>query len=129
MSTLESIVPPLDLCLKIPQGQFADSALVWWGACVYPRLYPDGVRFNTLWHKKGTTPSPTLQEILVELKDEEAFVLFGKHKNDRKWHAYCNHPDGYVDSRIPAEDRDNPATASLKLWLELNGKENTKNEN
>ena len=29
MSTLESIVPPLELCKKIPEGEFEDSALVW----------------------------------------------------------------------------------------------------
>ena len=29
MSTLESIVPPLELCKQIPAGEFEDSALVW----------------------------------------------------------------------------------------------------
>lgn len=29
MSNLESIVPPLELCKKIPAGEFEDSALVW----------------------------------------------------------------------------------------------------
>lgn len=29
MSNLESIVPPLELCKRIPAGEFEDSALVW----------------------------------------------------------------------------------------------------
>lgn len=29
MSTLERIVPPLELCKRIPAGEFEDSALVW----------------------------------------------------------------------------------------------------
>ena len=29
MSNLESIVPPLELCKQIPEGEFEDSALVW----------------------------------------------------------------------------------------------------
>lgn len=29
MSNLKSIVPPLELCKRIPAGEFEDSALVW----------------------------------------------------------------------------------------------------
>ena len=29
MSTLERIVPPLELCKQIPEGEFEDAALVW----------------------------------------------------------------------------------------------------
>ena len=29
MSTLESIVPPVEMCKKIPDGEFEDSSLVW----------------------------------------------------------------------------------------------------
>ena len=63
MSTLERIVPPLDLCKKIPEGEFKDSALVWVDGntqnpdevFVEPRRYAvDGT------HR----PAPTLDEIL-----------------------------------------------------------------
>ncbi len=37
MSSIESIVPPVELCKLIPEGEFEDSALVW--------VYDDLVRF------------------------------------------------------------------------------------
>ena len=116
MSTLENIVPPLELCKKIPEGKFADSALVWWGACVYPRLYPDGVRYDTLWHKQGTTPAPTLQEILDALARMELCPRLGAilpvtgnvvYSICADWNLMCKHGN-------------NAAEAALKLWLEVN---------
>jgi len=93
---------------------------VWWGACVYQRLYPDGVRFNTLWHKKGTTPAPTLHEILEDLAQDERcpevkalLVANGKV-------IYTLQADGKVSQGTSVDD-------AMKLWLKLN-KEESEND-
>ena len=63
MSTLERIVPPLDLCEKIPEGEFEDSALVW----VYGNTQnPDEVFVEPRRYAVDGThrPAPTLDEVL-----------------------------------------------------------------
>ena len=117
MSSLEDLVPPLELCKQIPEGAFADSALVWWGACVYPRLYPDGVRFNTLWHKKGTIPAPTLSEILEELATDENHVDVWNVDADAGWGVQVLEYFPVIGNHYQ-HDR-NPAIVALKLYLEL----------
>lgn len=66
MSNLESIVPPVELCKQIPEGEFEDSALVWVdgntqnqnSVFVEPRRYAiDGT------HR----PAPTLEETITTL--------------------------------------------------------------
>ena len=107
--SLEDLVPSLKLCQQIPKGAFEDSALVWWGACVYPRIYPDGVRYGHTWHKRGITPAPTLAEIIGTLPKNVEYQFFnGKF-------LPC-HPkfdeDDFADEK--------PENAALKLWFELN---------
>lgn len=63
---LELNVPSRDLCKQIPAGAFANSALVWWGACVYSRRHIDGARFGEPYRRPGALPAPTLVEILKE---------------------------------------------------------------
>lgn len=108
MSTLESLVPPLELCKQIPAGKFEDSALVWWGSHVYMRSPGDAV-----------TPAPTLAESIMELRPKsrcKANVL-GMNYNlyfdliDNKWVSEMGGKNAVADD---------PATAALKLWLELN---------
>ena len=106
MNKLEDLVPPLELCRKIPSGKFDDSALVWWGHHVYMRSHGDAV-----------TPAPTLAEImdartrlntcplcemLVNIKGE----VCGLVENARGVTYFTGNK--------------NPATAALKLWLEVN---------
>lgn len=68
MSKLENIVPSLELCKKIPDGEFEDTALVWIDGntrnpedvFVEPRRYAI----------EGTyRPAPTLEEILDAIND------------------------------------------------------------
>ena len=79
MSTLERIVPPLELCKQIPEGEFKDSALVWVDGntqnpdevFVEPRRYAvDGT------HR----PAPTLDEILEGIRERGvnfSYINFG----------------------------------------------------
>lgn len=98
VNTLESLVPPLDLCKQIPEGAFEDSVLVWFGVKnhdstmeVVPRL--ELGETCKVFLKKGIRvlfPAPTLQEI------------------------------GMLPVLVDESDRYNPATAAIKLWFELN---------
>ena len=72
MTTIEQIVPPFELCRKIPADAFNDTALAW---KIYP---PDGpyvaerdsydyeFRENA---EQPIIPAPTAQEILEEMPD------------------------------------------------------------
>ena len=114
MSRLEDLVPPLELCKKIPQGKFADSALVWmWDLDGDPGLFP---RECGICNQYGTeiaiAPAPTLAEILEALGAATSY-----HLGDAWLVALCN------DSRDNGVKDANPATAALRLWLKVFGKE------
>lgn len=123
--TLEDLVPPLELCKKIPEGMFKNTVLVWWGACVYPRIKPGGgMHMDEIWHKRDAVPAPTLQEILAALPP------YGKNE---KILACCVPDWADFDARVFGEhwrvgytgdcsiNDTTPATAALKLWLKLKG--------
>ena len=59
---LEEIVPPLDLCKKIPEGCFAESALVWITDFVGGKPIAEPRRYAPYDHIAA--PAPTLAEIL-----------------------------------------------------------------
>lgn len=67
MSNLESIVPPLELCKRIPAGEFEDSALVWCRVRGKDMVYPfeQWIGFGGM----PPIPAPTLEEILDALGD------------------------------------------------------------
>jgi len=112
--TLKDLVPPLALCRKIPKGKFEDSALVWsrrtsrfapheW---VIPRGYAAEV--------SDIAPAPTLAEMIAAipytcmdnyLTTKGIFTITSMH-NGKNYGAWDH----------------NPATAALKLWLELEAK-------
>lgn len=123
MSKLEDIVPPLDLCKQIPAGAFEDSALVW-----SIRYGIPGDRIVNLiqrkdYHNGGfIVPAPTLAEILLALsesgnaytsKNEVGCVVLHEIPGDEEWYGY---------SMRTETDKNNYATAALKLWLELEAK-------
>lgn len=119
---LENLVPPLELCKQIPAGAFADSALVW-----EKNIGLDGTvyepRINT---RKASLvqniiyPAPTLAEIMLAL-DKAGYWCPTCYYQAGTWHMDCEDDDPAVPAPaiMDAEDRDNPATAALKLWLEL----------
>ena len=121
MSNLEDLVPPLELCRKIPHGMFEDSALLWYRATIsgdyicLPRLYKNVDAART------AAPAPTLAEILDAITEMELcpqlhsiFTIKGKIIYSVSCGGCC------------FEQGENPATAALKLWLELNKKETAK---
>ena len=128
---LEDLVPPPELCKQIPEGAFADSALVWYRATisgdyvVLPRLYKNVDAARTV------APAPTLAEILEALPTS----ITGE-KNCRFYLRLFDFrlvPKGYwqvgyahvgLGRVILAKGQHkcsptNPATAALELWMEV----------
>lgn len=119
---LENLVPDLYSCQQIPEGAFADSALVWKCGMFLASDPPKPVwevmpRDRSFGHE--ATPAPTLQEILEDLA---------------RW-EFCPHigmlltANGNVCGTVGADMRrlnfegGNLMDTALKLWLELKGVE------
>ena len=100
MSSLESIVAGLELCKKIPDGEFTDTALVWIDGntqnpeyvFVEPRRYAIDGTF---------IPAPTLEEILEGIGEIETW-------NTMKI------------ARI-TDGKQNLTNNAMKRWLKLKG--------
>ena len=116
MNKLKDLVPELELCKQIPEGAFADSALVWSYSCDKRKTEPfveerDCIDFcrRDMVNAPPVYPAPTLEEILSEL------ILFGE--------PCCFWQGGfYVRDDYGNDEYDmvNASTAGLKLWLRLN---------
>ena len=106
---LEKIVPPLELCKKIPDGAFADSALVW-GEDSTPVGYMSEVvpRPENEDAYGWIYPAPTLAEIMKRLPKCVEYRWFDDG-------FYPSHPKHYAGDFADPD----PTTAALKLWLEL----------
>ena len=107
---LKDLVPPLELCKQIPDGKFKDSALIWsydddfWSIQDRNAVMP--------YIPEDTHPAPTLAEIMEELRNN-GVMLCGE--SDGTWTAIR-----WVKLERYAANDANPATAALKLWLEVN---------
>ena len=124
MSKLEDIVPPLELCRRIPAGRFEESALAWGRDVnegeffVYPR--EDIIDI--------VSPAPTLAEILAKLPAAINGVgvlelaLDDRAENNAGRYVICYNRYG-VDSALEEttqlESDNNPATAALRVWLRI----------
>ena len=124
---IKELVPSLELCKLIPQGEFEDSAFIWVNAMDNtPKV------ICRPWDKKSTAaPAPTTDEILDKCKDITGVLnptLWYQHE----WIADCGFDRTGKLSEEFFEDADfknidiiegrsnkNPATAALKLWLKL----------
>lgn len=114
MSNLEDLVPPLELCRKIPPGEFKDTALIWFFDG--HSWWVNAPEFDAQPEKEY--PAPTLQEILAELDTEGLCCPSARFDSDT-WTVYWI--DNPVNEIWCAHESDkNPATAALKLWLEVN---------
>ena len=104
MSNLKSIVPPLDLCKKIPEWEFVDSALVWEKTEKYfqaTEIIDYEYKAVPRSESCGGFPAPTLEEVLEAI---------GKVEN---WDtATITRPVG-VNTRI--------VDTALKRWFEVKG--------
>ena len=116
MSNLEAIVPPLELCKQIPEGEFEDSALVW----VYDE---DGIELVmpqevAQYKHDGMIPAPTPEEIIIDI---------GKtHKNQvlaycqTYWDTTCY--TGRTRTEIFGMKPEQTASESaIRLWFKVKG--------
>ena len=116
--TLESLVPPLDLCKRIPQGKFADSALVYgnpmgWSPCLYPQLVTRSCDPSLV-----IAPAPTLEEIMEALARLELCPGIDLDVNIKG--EVC----GFVNAacRNVSFCGGSSATAALRLWFDVKGR-------
>lgn len=110
--TLESLVPPLDLCKQIPQGKFADSALVW----RYDRDIEQYIVCVRCPYSDKQIPAPTLEEIMEAMGNCGDVFL---RKDGDGWMIMRELPgDGCDSEHAP----DHPATAALRLWFDVKGR-------
>ena len=118
MSTLEQLVPPLELCQQIPQGAFADSVLVWEVYHYQYKIDPYVISRETSETTRGESvesvyPAPAPEEIMAVLpigtiiqQDEPGVWV------------------GIVNAGAPGimiEKSDKPSTAALRLWFRVKG--------
>lgn len=132
MDKLKKLVPPRELCQKIPAGEFYDSMFYWFADLMQinenpPHEYKYTVHeanydgFN--WGGFRCCPAPTLQEIIEVLPHDDAYndlLISYSSKVDKisGWHIYYN-----GDRNRHCYDQ-NAAAAALQLWLKLERKQN-----
>lgn len=130
MSKLEELVPPLELCKRIPEGKFADSALVlifWCKGQNPPEIrmrceVENDPHFDYLVESKRIIiyPAPTLAEIFAQLPQTSTVTWFTQEEYPNNFAVCC-----YVlqpkprKPKLKSEIDDNPAAAALKLFLEM----------
>lgn len=96
---LEDATPPLELCKKIPQGEFEDSIFLWVQCGGNGNFYLY-CREDYDWSKNQNFPAPTLHEIMQSIIGFEGWG---------------------VDCAYRACSYKNPVEHSLTLWLQLKG--------
>lgn len=133
---LKDLVPPLELCKKIPAGEFEDSALVYsvsQDKILQAEIFIDlrelaEYRVNQIKDDLPVLyPAPTLQEIMdkfviltvagaIEDENKQFATSIGGTQEYYKTHSIF---EQHICCPVPTN-----ATAALKLWLELKGIEN-----
>lgn len=115
---LEELVPKIELCKLIPDGEFADSAFYWFQELQHinekpPHDYRYFVSFADFrgyaWGGGRCCPAPTVQEIIEDIPDYVLSAEAGEHLCD----VYLSGGD-YAYGKTAVE-------AALKLWLKLKG--------
>lgn len=104
---LEELVPPLELCKKIPTGEFKDSCFVW--AQMYRYEECQVIPRKIVVCDLRTAPAPTLQEIMQELDPLQDAFFADFDDGTRAWMV--------ADSGYES----NAATAAIKAWLGKKG--------
>ena len=113
MSTLEDLVPPLELCRKIPYEHFDDSVMVHAVSSVEglkPFVCKREIFKSNTW---GKLPAPTLVEIMSKIEVSEMKLNPKQHK-------------AFLKCKKLIQQYQKASCEMLKLWLELNKKENKK---
>lgn len=127
MSNLTDLVPPLELCKKIPAGEFEDSAFCWIGKGHSAILPTDiaikqkpFVELRRYTIQGDEIPAPTLKEIMSELSlcDERGDTGWFCLVEATDWSIGNCECDLYVKN---GTENKSPEAAALKLWLKLKG--------
>lgn len=116
---LEDLVPPLELCKKIPAGEFEDSALEWFKDCFFGEWHVEKRGFADAFTGNGELyPAPTLQEILRATSPGGYTGVFCSHEGDGDWSIGDCERDLYVKNGYEGE---NPETLALRWWFKQKG--------
>jgi hypothetical protein len=111
MSKLEELVPPLELCKLIPEGEFEDSAFCW-----IDTVHSTFVELRRYTIKGDDyIPAPTLEEIMKELKRDYCKVGVSIRYD---WCCYIVDEFG---NDMTESDNSEAVVSALKLWLKLKG--------
>lgn len=118
---LENIVAGLELCRKIPAGEFEDSVLVWreriGNISRDDRVKirePEDISYKVESAEVNYFPAPTLEEIRWELRNlsiaiHENIIIVSCKINPEKWIS---------ETVFPGEHDADPA---LRLWFKVKG--------
>jgi len=110
---LESLVPPLEDCQKIPIEWFPDSVLVWH----FSQTKNMGIFEREPWNEKESYPAPTLAEIMAAFSDISPAMGSGNNISIRAVE------DGTYEVgrlwRSQVERDNNPAAAALRLLFKI----------
>lgn len=112
---LEDLVPLLELCKKIPAGEFEDSCFVRIGEDTI--VLRSNVRVVS-GRQDDIYPAPTVQEIMAELPDDNGCTAWFCQHCSGEWSMGNCERDLHVKN---GTEDSNPAIAALKLWLKLKG--------
>lgn len=128
MSELKDIVPPLELCKRIPAGEFEKSVLVWreriGNISRDDRIKirePEDISYKVESAEVNYFPAPTLAEILAKLPFTDGSnrtpICCGRWVDDLSiWVVGYRNID-----ELRKTDKNNPAAAALRLWLKVKG--------
>ena len=122
MSKLENIVPSIELCKKIPAGEFEDTALVWDIHGKFDKWHVEkrvnrSVRFGDygiMSPPHADISAPTLAEIRIELRNLSVDVIDGAIT------VSCR-IDPEKTLYETARDDNDVTAAALRLWLMVKG--------
>ena len=112
---LESLVPDLELCKKIPWGCFENSALAWDSDYESWYVVPRGIA-----DPDGSFPAPTLQEIMLAIDVAGGYCPSCRYQANTWQLDYEDDPisdASLLPVLVDESDPDKPANAALKLWL------------
>ena len=118
MSKLENIVASLELCKKIPAGEFTDTALVWkerTGNISRVKIRePEDISYKVESAEVNYFPAPTLEEIRWELRNLSVAI----HEN-RIFVSCKINPENWISETVFPGEHD--GDAALRLWFKVKG--------
>ena len=117
MSKLEDIVPPLELCKRIPAGAFEESVLVWreriGNISRDDRVKirePEDISYKVESAEVNYFPAPTLAEIMAKMPESVQMRMRTARNRERHFQIYHYSYETWTNL---------PAAAALRLWLRV----------